>query len=97
VTFDAGDAGSGTAQVGSLTSDTGYLWFFSPGNVEAIIKVLNGCGLNGAHWVFAGGLTNVKVTITVTDTQTGQSHQYNNPAQTTFQPLQDTGTFKTCP
>ena len=96
-TFDAGAAGSGTAHVGSLTSDTGYLWFFSSSNVEAIIKVLNGCGLSSTYWVFAGGLTNVKVTITVTDTLTGFSHQYSNPAQTTFQPIQDTGTFKTCP
>jgi 6-phosphogluconolactonase (cycloisomerase 2 family) len=96
-TFDAGNGNSGTAHVGSLTSDTGYLWFFSSSNVEAIIKVLNGCGLNSAYWVFAGGLTNVQVTITVTDTLTGLSHQYNNPAQATFEPVQDTSTFKTCP
>ncbi|HEY6323436.1 MAG TPA: beta-propeller fold lactonase family protein [Thermoanaerobaculia bacterium] len=96
-TFNAGAAGSGTAHVGSLTSDTGYLWFFSSSNVEAIIKVLNGCGLSSTYWVFAGGLTNVQVTITVTDTLTGFSHQYNNPANTTFEPVQDTGTFKTCP
>ena len=96
-TFDAGAAGSGNAHVGTLTSDTGYLWFFSSSNVEAVIKVLNGCGLNESYWVFAGGLTNVKVTITVTDTLTHLSHQYNNPANTTFEPIQDTGTFKTCP
>jgi len=96
-TFDAGNGNSGNANVGSLTSDTGYLWFFSSSNVEAIIKVLNGCGLSSTYWVFAGGLTNVQVTITVTDTLTGLSHQYVNPAQTTFEPIQDTMTFKTCP
>jgi 6-phosphogluconolactonase (cycloisomerase 2 family) len=96
-TFDAGNGNSGSAHVGTLTSDTGYLWFFSSSNVEAIIKVLNGCGLTSTYWVFAGGLTNVQVTITVTDTQTGLSHQYVNPASTTFEPVQDTLTFKTCP
>jgi 6-phosphogluconolactonase (cycloisomerase 2 family) len=96
-TFDAGAAGSGSAQVGTLTSDTGYLWFFSSSNVEAVVKVLNGCGLNGKYWVFAGGLTNVKVTLTVTDTQTGNFRVYNNPANTTFEPVQDTSAFTTCP
>jgi 6-phosphogluconolactonase (cycloisomerase 2 family) len=96
-TFDAGNGNSGTAHVGTLTSDTGYLWFFSDSNVEAIIKVLNGCGLTSTYWVFAGGLTNVQVTITVTDTLMGRSHQYVNPASTTFEPIQDTSTFTTCP
>ncbi|HVR07619.1 MAG TPA: beta-propeller fold lactonase family protein [Thermoanaerobaculia bacterium] len=96
-TFNAGASGSGSAQAVRLTSDTGYLWFFSSSNVEAIVKVLNGCGLNGSYWVFAGGLTNVAVTLTVTDTQSGQSRQYTNPANTTFQPIQDTSAFSTCP
>jgi 6-phosphogluconolactonase len=96
-TFNAGASGSGAAQAVGLTSDTGYLWFFSSSNVEAIVKVLNGCGLNGHYWVFAGGLTNVAVTLTVTDTQTGISQPYSNPAGTTFQPIQDTSAFSTCP
>jgi 6-phosphogluconolactonase (cycloisomerase 2 family) len=96
-TFNAGASGSGTAQVGQLTSDTGYLWFFSSSNVEAVIKVLDGCGLNSRYWVFAGGLTNVEVTLTVTDLQTNQTRQYVNPANTTFEPIQDTSAFETCP
>jgi 6-phosphogluconolactonase len=96
-TFDAGAAGSGMAQAVRLTADTGYLWFFSADNVEAIVKVLNGCGLNSRYWVFAGGLTNVKVTLTVTDTQAGQSWQYSNRANTVFAPIQDTSAFTTCP
>jgi 6-phosphogluconolactonase (cycloisomerase 2 family) len=96
-TFDAGHGNSGTAHVVLLTSDTGYLWFFGSNSVEAVIKVLNACGVNSTYWVFAGGLTNVQVTITVTDTLTGLPHQYNNPSGTTFQPIQDTSTFMTCP
>lgn len=96
-TFNAGASGSGTAQTGQLTPDTGYLWFFNASNVEAIVKVLDACALNNHFWVFAGGLTNVQVTITVTDTLNGQFRQYINPANTTFEPIQDTSAFATCP
>src|SRR5512135_1526255 len=54
-----------------ITSDTGYFWFFQPENIELVVKVLNGCALNGQYWVFASGLTNVEVDIAVTDTATG--------------------------
>jgi hypothetical protein len=96
-TFNAGSGSSGTAQVVKLTDDTGYLWFFSSSNVEAVIKILNGCGLGSHYWVFAGGLTNVNVTITVTDTQAHVSRTYTNPQNTTFLPIQDTSAFATCP
>ncbi|HSS77993.1 MAG TPA: hypothetical protein VLV54_14780 [Thermoanaerobaculia bacterium] len=29
-----------------LTDETGYLWFFSNTNVEAVVKVLNACSFN---------------------------------------------------
>ncbi|HVT56903.1 MAG TPA: hypothetical protein VHR45_00760 [Thermoanaerobaculia bacterium] len=85
--------GSGQGQAVTLTSDTGYFWFFAEANVEFILKVLDGTPLNQHFWVFAGGLTNVKVVITVTDTQTGAMKTYTNPQDTAFQPIQDTGAF----
>jgi hypothetical protein len=96
-TFDAGGGNAGDAHAVALTSDTGYLWFFADTNVEAVIKVLDGCGLNSKWWVFAGGLTNVAVTLTVTDTKTSTVKTYHNPPSTTFQPIQDTSAFATCP
>jgi hypothetical protein len=87
---------AGQAQAVPLTGDTGYLWFFGAANVEAVVKVLNGCGVNQRFWVFAGGLTNVEVDLTVADTWTGQVRTYRNPLETPFQPLQDTGAFRTC-
>ena len=63
----------------SLTSDTGYFWFFDPANVEAILKVLDGRGVNGHHWAFYGALSNVEYVLTVTDTQTGATRRYVNP------------------
>jgi hypothetical protein len=95
-TFDSGQQ-AGQAQVVALTTDTAYMWFFSSANVEVLIKVLDGCGLGDHYWVFAGGLTNVKVVMTVTDTQTGVRKIYTNPPSTSFQPIQDVAAFAACP
>ncbi|MES1244089.1 MAG: right-handed parallel beta-helix repeat-containing protein [Acidobacteriota bacterium] len=70
----------GAGQAVPLTADTGYFWFFSPANIEVALKVLDGRGLNGHFWVFYGALTNVEYEITVTDTETGHSVTYRNPA-----------------
>ena len=95
--YNAGsNGGSGNAQTVALTSDTGYLWFFAASNVEAVIKVIDGCALNNNFWVFAGGLTNVNTIITVTDVLTGTTKTYTNPPNTEFQPIQDTSAFATC-
>jgi hypothetical protein len=89
--------GSGFATAVSLAADSGYFWFFDASNVELLVKALNGCGVNGRYWVFAAGLTDVEVTLRVTDTQTGASRTYVNPRGTAFQPVQDTSAFATCP
>jgi len=90
-----GQTGSGTGV--SLTSDSGYFWFFNPANIELVVKVLRACSSNpGRYWVFAGGLTNVHVVITVVDMQTGATKTYENPLGAAFVPLQDTNAFP-CP
>jgi plastocyanin len=95
--WQTGDGQSGAGHGVTLTGDTGYFWFFNDANVEAVVKVLDGCGLNQRHWVFAGGLTNVRVVLTVSDTSTGIPKTYVNPQGSQFQPIQDTGAFATCP
>jgi hypothetical protein len=88
---------SGSAKAVTETTDTGMFWFFSANNIEMIIKVVNGCALNSRYWVFAGGMTNAAVTMTVTDTRTGAVKSYPNSLNTAFQPVQDTSAFATCP
>jgi len=91
------DGKSGTGHAVALTSDSGYFWFFGNTNIEMVVKVLNACSFNNRIWVFAGGLTNVEVTMTVTDSQTGAIKIYRNPQGAPFQPIQDTSAFATCP
>ena len=96
-TWTTRDGATGSGHAVALTADTGWFWFFDIANVEMVVKVLNGCALNNRYWVFAGGLTDTRVRITVTDTRTGASKQYNNPQGTPFQPIQDTAAFASCP
>ena len=88
---------SGAGMAIPQSSDTGLFWFFSQTNIEMVLKVLNTCSFANRFWVFAGGLTDVKVTMTVTDTSNGTVKTYVNPAGTPFQPIQDTNAFATCP
>ncbi len=83
-------SGSGTAV--ALTSTSGYEWFFADTNVELILKIVDGRGLNGHFWFFYGALSNVQYTITVTDTQTGARKTYNN-TQGTQASQADTSAF----
>ena len=92
-TWDSGDGKTGDAVAWPLTGDTGLYWFFAPTNVEMVLKVLDGCGINRHRWVFAGGLTDVGVTMTVTDTETGLEQVYENPVGTAFEPVQDLKAF----
>ncbi|MGE5232895.1 MAG: hypothetical protein ACM3OB_02200 [Acidobacteriota bacterium] len=97
VTYQVPNQAQSNASANTLTPDTGWFWFFNPANVETIVKVINGCGTNNHYWVFASGLTNVKVGITVDDTRTGFTKTYTNPQGTAFRPIQDTVAFATCP
>ncbi len=60
-------------------SDTGAFWFFDRDNLELVVKVLDGTGVNGNYWVFYGALCNVEYEITVTDTLGGATRRYANP------------------
>ena len=70
----------GHGQTLPLTDETGAFWFFDAANYELLVKVLDGRGINGAFWTFFGALTNVELRLLVTDTETGASRGYFNPA-----------------
>ncbi len=98
-TWRTAEGDLGVGQAVPLTGDSGTFWFFGPDNVEAIVKVLDACGLPAfrSFWVFAAGLTDVEVTLKVTDTVSGEVREYVNPLGTPFRAIQDTDAFATCP
>jgi hypothetical protein len=83
---------TGVGQAVPLTPDTGYFWFFNAANVELVVKVLDGRGLNSHFWVFFGALSNVEYTMTVTDTVSGGVRTYFNPSGR-FASVGDTNAF----
>ena len=99
VEWETNQGASGDGHAILPSADSGEFWFFNPSNTELLVKVLNACGLPEfeSYWVFAAGLTNVEVTLTVTDTRTGTTKVYTNPQGRAFPPVLDTGAFATCP
>ncbi len=81
------------ARVVALSDDTGYFWFFDSANVEVVVKVLDGCRVNGHRWVFAAGLTDVQLELFVVDSATGRMKAWRNPGGRAFEPVADTAAF----
>lgn len=50
------------------TDDSGLFYFFEPNNWEMLLKVLDGCGVNQHHWVFAATASDVGLRLIVRDT-----------------------------
>jgi hypothetical protein len=77
----------------ALSDNSAGFWFFGPTNTEVVFKVLDGCAVNNRYWFFAAGMTNVEVTLTVTDTKNGTVKRYVNPLNKGFETILDTGAF----
>ena len=65
-----------TDQIGG---GSGGFWFFSPESVELVVKMIDGRAVNQHAWVFAGALSDVAYTLTVTEVATGKTRTYENP------------------
>ena len=78
------------------SDDSGVFWFFTPENWELLVKVLDGCSINGHHWVFAAATTNVEYTLWVTDTDTGEVREYVNALGESAAAITDTSAFAGC-
>lgn len=91
--------GKGVAYGENGQGITGFFWFFTPKNVELLLKVLDATDPvtgEGNYWVFYGGLSNVFYELTVTDTETGQVETYQNP-EGSLCGIADTGAFPVGP
>jgi hypothetical protein len=98
VTADFTDGTTSGSGLGfAQTGNTGWLTFADPNAVGVRIQVFDGCTFGEYFWVFASGLTNVAVDLTVTDTVSGEAQVYSNPLGEPFNPITDTSAFATCP
>ena len=92
------DDGSGPGRPSHLrTDDSGIFYFFSPNNLELLLKVVDGCAFNDRYWVFFAATTDVEFTVTVTDLLNGISKIYTNPPHHPADAVTDVGAFDTCP
>lgn len=83
--------------VPGFSSASGNFTFFGPENWEFLVKVLDGCALNGHYWVFASPATDVGWELVVEDTVSGESWSMSRPGGSAAPPITDTRAFATCP
>jgi hypothetical protein len=91
------DGNEGPFHVVPASDGSGLIWFFDPANVEILLKVLDGCGLNDRYWVFSAATTNVEYTLRVEDLLRDVVRTYHNPLGTAAPAITDTSAFATCP
>ncbi|MEM8929805.1 MAG: PQQ-dependent sugar dehydrogenase, partial [Acidobacteriota bacterium] len=88
----------GAATATSLASilpdeSSGLMWFFDPGNIELLVKVLDACGVNDRHWVFFSAATSVEYEVRILDNETGLLRTYTNPLGAASPATTDTDAF----
>jgi hypothetical protein len=91
-----GNGQKGNAGSVPLSAESGFFYFFNPGNVEVLVKAMDGCGLNERTWIFTSGMTNLRVLMVVTDTKTGHTATYLNEAGKPYPAVQDTDALANC-
>ena len=90
-----GESGPGRV-VREGTDDSALFWFFAPDNWEVLIKVLDGCAVNGNVWVFGASTTDLGYRIAVTDTKTGAVKEYRNEPGLPAPAITDSEAFDAC-
>ncbi|MXX77372.1 MAG: hypothetical protein F4210_08810 [Holophagales bacterium] len=75
------------------TNDSGLLRFGDFETWEVLVKLLDGCSINGADWVFLASATDLGFEVTVTDTATGEEWVHRNESGTPSPAVADSGAF----
>jgi len=94
--FDPKGGGWTAARVTPFSRDTGFFTFFDETNVEVMVKVLDACGVNRHHWVFAGGATDLGIRLTVLDNATERRAVYRTVGGRPFRAITELRAFP-CP
>lgn len=72
----AGETGEGKGGIWN-SGESGLLGFFNRTNAEVLIKVLNGCQVNGHRWVFAAPATDLAYNLYVSSPSGDHWRQHN--------------------
>ena len=75
-----GASGSGSAS--PFTDESGFFTFFSPGNLEMAVKMVDGSAFNGHFWLYWTALTNLETTLVVEDLDTGRIRTFPKTGST---------------
>jgi hypothetical protein len=75
------------------SNDSGLFASFEPNNWEMLVKVLDGCDINDHFWVFKAATTDLGVTLSVTDTESGNKRSWSNTLGTPAVPFGRTSVF----
>lgn len=80
VCYETSDGRIGSGRPKSIGSrESGLIWFFSQDNIELLVKVLNGCAINGHRWIYVAPATDVAFNIVVEAQLTGEEWVLRNP------------------
>ena len=75
--WSAPDGDGAAARVSDAqTSEAGLFFFFAPVNWEVLVKVLDGCEVNGHHWVSAASATDMGLELVVHDMRSRAERRY---------------------
>jgi subtilisin family serine protease len=88
---------AGCGQPLPISDRAGTFWFFDPGLPELLVKIVNGCPVNGRHWIFAAGATDVQYELSVEDSVGGQTEVFRHPGGSPPASIADTESFALCP
>lgn len=91
----AGVTGAGRP-VPDPSPDSTLFTFFDDSNWELMVKVLDGCAINGHYWVFTAAATDAAYDVVVTDSATGAAWTDSNPLGVRAPAVADTAAFP-CP
>ena len=59
------------ARLASMSDQSGNFYFFQPENWEVLVKMVDGCAINGYYWAFVAAASNLGWEIGIVDTTTG--------------------------
>ncbi|MXX60413.1 MAG: hypothetical protein F4Z42_02300 [Holophagales bacterium] len=80
-------------EMGGASTDSGLFTFFDGENWEVLVKVLNGCEMNGHWWVFSTAATDVSYEFSI-EAAGGLSKVYRSAGGSPSRAQADTGAFR---